>query len=68
MAQLTITVPDPQVPRVLEAFSQRAGKDVADMTEEDARLVLVDLIKRVVASYELEKARQAIESTPLDAT
>lgn len=68
MAQLTITIPDEQVDRVLAAFAERAGKDVGDMTAADARGVLVTLIKKIVRSYERQEAEKAIVTTDVDAS
>jgi len=66
MAQLTITVPDEQVPRILAAFAERVGKDVGDMVAEDIRLELIDLVRKIVRNYELEEARRAVVVSDVD--
>lgn len=69
MAQLTITIPDAQVDRVLAAFAPRAGvEDPANMTAEDARGVLIDLIKKIVRQHERQEAEEAIVITDVEAT
>ena len=68
MATLTITIPDAQVPRVLAAFAARAGVPAGDMTAEDARGVLLGLIKTIVRQHERDAAEAAIVVTDIDAT
>lgn len=68
MAQLTINVPDAQVPRILAAFAPRAGKEVEDMTPADAKAVIVDLIKKIVIGHERDLAMAAIQDNDVDVT
>lgn len=69
MAQITIDIPDAQLPRVRAAFAARAGfDDPADMTLADAKAVLADLIVRVVRAYEREEAQRAVVVTDVDVT
>ena len=63
MAQLTITIPDAELPRVVAAFAERAGIAEQDMTAEDARQVIIDLIKRIVRQHERIAAEEAIVIT-----
>jgi hypothetical protein len=66
MAQLTLTVDNAQVPRILAAFASRAGKDVADMDAEDVREVLMRLVVKIVRQYEKDEAEKAISVTDVD--
>lgn len=66
MAQLTLTVPDAQVPRVLAAFASRRGKDVGDMTANDVRAELLDLVRIIVRQYEADEAAQAAREAVID--
>jgi hypothetical protein len=69
MAQLTINIPDAQVPRLTAAFAKRAGVDQADMTAQLARDVILDLIKKIVRQYERQQAEQAVTlPSDIDAT
>lgn len=75
MAQLTITVPDPQVPRVQAAMGKllelRDGNgDIRDATAEEVRQYLVDKLKQVVFTQEKRDAAGAAEAgvTEVDAT
>ena len=68
MATLTITIPDAQVPRVLEAFAARAGLPAEDMTANDAREVILGLVKTIVRHHERDVAEQAIVVTDVDVT
>lgn len=57
MAELTITVPDPQVPRVQAALGNvlslvDGNGDRRDATAEEARQFLVDELKNIVAAHE----------------
>ncbi len=69
MARLIITVPDDQVDRVRAALAPRVGKIPANMTSEDARLAVVDILKSVVESHERREAERAVAANlvPLDA-
>ena len=62
MASLTLTIPDAQVDRVLEAFADRVGKDPADVVAEDVRQELLMLVKLIVRQYEKEVAATAAEA------
>lgn len=59
MAQLTITIPDAQVPRVRAAFAKRLGLAVQDVDAEAIRLELVNLVKIIVRVAEEEEAAAA---------
>jgi hypothetical protein len=75
MATLTVTVPDPQVPRVQTAIGRElqlfdAGLNRRDATAEEVRQYLVDQLKAVVVKQEqiiaVADARGTV--TPIDAT
>jgi len=66
MAQLTITIPDAQVQRVLAAFAARIG--VENPTAEDIRGEIINLVKIIVRTHEEEAAKAAIVVTDVDAS
>lgn len=72
MATLTITIPDAQVPRVLEAFGTNIilGQPNTPATPAQVRQKLAEYVKTVVQHYEMEQARIAAASgvTPVDAS
>ena len=64
MAQLTITIPNEQVQRVLDAFDaringRRPGPRVP-VGAEEVRQDILNYIKNVVRGHELEEARKAV--------
>lgn len=68
MADITITIPDPQIDRVRNAFAPRVGKDPADVTVEDFRQALIDIVIRIVRAYEQTEAEKAINITDIEVT
>lgn len=79
---ITITIPDAQIPRVISAFATHFGyQDMVAETVDDiitmvpnpvsrpafAKQKIVEYIKNVVVSTELEEARKALTVNPLDA-
>lgn len=58
MATLSITVPDAQVPRVLDAVTDLKGLP-AQATADDVRQLLVDRLIEVVKNYEQVQAEKA---------
>ena len=70
MATLSITVPDAQVQRVLDAIEFNIGIEPGTATAATARQFIVDHLKAVVKDYEERAAIIAArESLPtLDAT
>jgi len=68
MAQITITVPDPQVDRVRTAYAARLGLDVADVGLPEFKAAVIEDIKRTVRRFEQHVAEQAIVVTDVDAT
>lgn len=70
MAQLTITIPDPQVDRVREAFSPLARKEPADMTAQDVTDVLIEYVINITKQYEEDVANIAAQAsvTEIDVT
>lgn len=66
MAQLTITVPDAQVPRIRAAFAPRVMKDAADVTAEDVRLALIDIVKKIVRGHEAQEAEATARAGIVD--
>lgn len=57
MATLSITVPDAQVPRVLDAVTDLKGLP-AQATADDVRQLLVDRLIEVVKNYEQVQAEK----------
>ena len=66
MAQLSITIPDEQVSRVLAAFAERTG--VESPTPADVKAELVKLIKIIVRDHEKRAAEAAIVVSDVDAS
>jgi len=63
MAQLTITIPDVQVQRVLDAFAVMRG---GPASVAELRAALLEFIKATVSAGEAEAARRTAEATNLD--
>lgn len=65
MASLTITVPDPQVPRVQAALGEvmLLGRDA---TSDEVRQFIVDNLKQVVRSVETQDAEETARATVVD--
>lgn len=71
MAQLTITVPDAQVPRVQTAFGAvldlRDGNgDLRDATADEVRQYLVDKLKQIVRLHESQEATETAVAAVVD--
>lgn len=56
MAQITLTVPDAQVPRILAAMATEANPNP---TAADVKARLIDYLKAVTKNYEREQAATA---------
>lgn len=65
MATLSITVPDPQVPRVQTAIGFYLGLG-RDATADEVRGVLVNLLTQVVRRTEADQAALAAEQSFTD--
>jgi hypothetical protein len=71
MAQMTVTVPDPEVPRVQAAIGQRLNHQSGIFeprvaTAEEVRQFLVDHLIQTVREVEREAGRQAADSAVTD--
>lgn len=63
MANMTITIHDDHVPRVLDAFTAELGLPQAAVAE-DVRQWIIERLKEVT----LHQERMAVAETPLDVT
>ena len=63
MATLTLTIPDDQVDRVRNGLARYKGVDPASFTAEDARMVMVDFLKKIVMNQEQEAAQEALKDS-----
>jgi hypothetical protein len=68
MADITITVPDPQVDRVRTAYADRLGLDVVDVGLPEFKAALIEDIKRTVRRFEHREAELAIVITDVSPT
>lgn len=68
MATISITVPDPAAPRVLNAVAKAYGYDAArDGTKaEFAKAVVAKFLKEVVAGVEANEAAEAARKTAVE--
>lgn len=71
MATLTLTIPDPQVPRVQAAFGEileliDGNGDRRDATAEEVRVFLVGKLKQYVRSQEARAASDAAGAAVTD--
>lgn len=67
MAQLIITIPDAQVPRLLAAYAKKLNVETA--TAAMVRQDIINHVKDVVRTYEYEEAKRAVQPPPhIDAT
>ena len=63
MADLTITVPDVQVPRILAALEESGWTGGATATAQDARAFIIDkLVQFVKASEQRVAAETAVDA------
>lgn len=69
MAQLTITIPDEHLPRVVTAFEEMFGRGYQETDAEMARRGIAQLIRRTVLRAEDRIARKQARQTsaPVDA-
>lgn len=65
MAQVTFTIPDQHVQRVVRALCLGAG---VEPTAANAKKAVLDHIRRTVAQVEEAEARDAMQVEPIDAS
>lgn len=70
MATITINIPDAQVSRVLEAFTEGFGWTAASgMTKAAfAKAKVAEYVKETTLGYERQKAAAALVDTAIDVT
>ena len=66
MAQITIDVPDAQIPRVRAAFAKRLDIPVADVDVAEVKGALIDILKTIVRSSEQDEAARTAAQAVVD--
>lgn len=68
MASISISIPDTVVARVLDAFAEVYGYTATDGTKAQfARSKLVEYVRGVVRSYEVQQASEAAAQAAVEA-